>query len=104
MKPEEFEKATTNILSNLSDQAKVSEELTKLNESYKNAYTTNQSFEQKTSDYNKEIQALKETNMNLFLKLNQEPEQKEENTGEPKPEPKTYDNLLKEMGVNPDGR
>lgn len=103
MKPEEFEQTTSSILSNLSDQAKVSEYLTQLNETYKTTYTTNQSFEQAIEENTKEINALKETNMNLFLKINQPPKDNDQNEEEQNEPPKTYENLLKEMGVN-DGR
>jgi hypothetical protein len=101
MEIKEFENTTNQILQNLSDQGKVSEYLQQLSEAYKTSATANQSFEQTLEKNNKEIDTLKETNMNLFLKINQQPEQIIEGQAQQQqPEPKTYDNLLKEMGVN----
>lgn len=103
MTPEEFESKTNEIISNLSDQAKVSETLTQLNETYKTAHTSSQTLQDKTKDYEKEIKALKDTNMNLFLKVNQPPEQKPDEQQGNKTEPLTYDKLLEGMGVKHGG-
>jgi hypothetical protein len=98
MKPEDFEATTKNILSNLNDQGKISEYLTQLNEAYKTTYTTSTTIQEKQSTYEKEIQALKDTNMNLFLKINAPQESTNEESNQTQ-DPLTYDNLLKEMGV-----
>jgi hypothetical protein len=101
MKPEEFESVTSQILTNLTDQGKVSELLTQLNETYKTTHTTSQTLDDKQKDYEKEIQALKDTNMNLFLKLKSQPETQDQGSGSSdQSEPMTYDKLLDEMGVN----
>lgn len=97
MKIEEFETLTGNVLSNLSDQGKVSEYLNQINEAYKTNYTTTQTLTTKQSDYEKEIDGLKQTNMNLFLKLQSEPENK--TAAQTKTdEPLTYDQLVEKMG------
>lgn len=97
MEIKDFEKVTSDILTNLTDQGKVSEYLTKLNEAYQTTYTTSQSFETKQTDYENEIKALKETNMNLFLKIKNPPENT--SAANTDPEPLTYEKLVTEMDV-----
>jgi Na+/phosphate symporter len=97
MKPEEFQETTTQILANLSDQGKVSDYLSQLVDVYKTTHTTNQTLTDEQTKHQKEIQALKETNMNLFLKV-QSPDSQTNQTHTQNENNLTYDKLVSEMG------
>ena len=97
MKPEEFKETTQNIISNLNDQGKVSDYLTQLTDVYETTHTTNTSLQDAQTEKDKEIQALKDTNMKLFLKIqDQKQETQQENKTNESP-PKTYEDLVKDM-------
>jgi hypothetical protein len=100
MNPEEFKETTTQILSNLSDQGKVTDYLTKLTDEYHTTHTTNQTLQEQQAKHEKEINALKETNMQLFLKIQSPPGEPEPgtNTQPGQPEPLSYDNLVSDLG------
>lgn len=98
MNPEEFQNATNEILTNLSDQAKVTETLSKLNEAYKTTHTTNSTLQEQQTKHEKEISALKETNMNLFLKINT-PQESPKHVEGGSPEDKlTFEALTEQLG------
>jgi cell division septum initiation protein DivIVA len=99
MKPEEFQSTTNQILTNLSDQGKVTEYLNQITEAYTTAHTTNTTLAEQQTKYEKEIQALKETNMNLFLKIQTPPEQTNSSGSNAEPT-HTYDKLLEQLGGN----
>jgi hypothetical protein len=100
MNPEEFQETTTQILSNLSDQGKVSEYLTKLVDVYKTSHTTNQTLTENQTKHEKEIAALKETNMNLFLKIQTPGENQtiDPGTNNNQDQQLSYDKLVTDLG------
>jgi hypothetical protein len=97
LKLEEFKSLTNSILANLSDQAKVSEILMNLNDDYTQQLAQAEQMTAKITEAETNIKSLKDTNMNLFLKLaNPIPEKAVE---KPATEEITYDDLLKEWSV-----
>jgi cell division protein FtsB len=97
MKLEEFKSLTNSILANLSDQAKVSEILMNLNDDYTQQLANTEQLSAKITEAETNIKSLKDTNMNLFLKLaNPIPQAAVE---KPATEEITYDDLLKEWSV-----
>jgi hypothetical protein len=69
VKIEEFKSITQSILSNLSDQAKVSQLLMQLNDDYGQQVATQEQLSTKVTEQEGNIKSLQETNMNLFLKV-----------------------------------
>jgi cell division protein FtsB len=97
LKLEEFKSLTNSILANLSDQAKVSEILMNLNDDYTQQLANTEQLSAKITESETNIKSLKDTNMNLFLKLaNPIPPATVE---KPATEEITYDDLLKEWSV-----
>jgi cell division protein FtsB len=97
LKLEEFKSLTNSILANLSDQAKVSEILMNLNDDYTQQLANTEQLSAKITESETNIKSLKDTNMNLFLKLaNPIPPTAVE---KPATEEITYDDLLKEWSV-----
>jgi cell division septum initiation protein DivIVA len=99
MKIDDFKKVTSNIMANLNDQAKVTEYLSQLNDSYESTYTNNSVLQEQSKSHESEIQALKDTNMKLFLKI-QEPQNVSaaENISPPETPPLSYDNVVESLG------
>jgi hypothetical protein len=96
MEVQEFQEVTNKIAQNLNNQALVTELLQSLNEGYSTVKTTFDTVSKQTSDYEKEIKTLQQTNMNLFLKVSQQPIAPEQ-TG--KTEPLKYEDVIKSLGV-----
>jgi hypothetical protein len=97
LKIEEFKSITQSILSNLSDQAKVSELLMSLNDDYGKQIATQDQLTTKVTEQEGNIKSLQETNMNLFLKVANPVTQPVIET--PIDKPVSYDDLLKEWEV-----
>jgi cell division protein FtsX len=94
MKLEDYKNLTKDILSNLSDQAKVSEILMQLNDVYGTQLAEKDQLSTKVTEQEGNIKSLQQTNMNLFLKVaNPIPAAAVE---DPKTETISYDDLLKE--------
>lgn len=94
MKLDEFKGITQSILTNLSDQAKVSQLLMQLNDDYAEQLATQETMGVKITEHEGNIKSLQETNMNLFLKLaNPIPEAA---VDKPINEEISYDDLLKD--------
>jgi hypothetical protein len=94
MKLEDYKNLTKDILSNLSDQAKVSEILMQLNDVYGTQLAEKDQLSTKVTEQEGNIKSLQQTNMNLFLKVaNPIPPAAVEN---PATENISYDDLLKE--------
>jgi hypothetical protein len=92
MKIDEFKNITQSILSNLSDQAKVSELLMTLNDDYGKQIATQEQLSTKVTEQEGNIKSLQETNMNLFLKVaNPVPEPVIQN---PVDKPVSYEDLI----------
>jgi hypothetical protein len=97
MKIEEFKSITQSILSNLSDQAKVSQLLMQLNDDYGQQIATQDQLNTKVTEQEGNIKSLQETNMNLFLKVANPVPQSVIDT--PVDQKVSYDDLLKEWEV-----
>lgn len=95
MKIEEFQSITGQIAQNLTNQALVTELLTKLNDGYSEVKTTFDTVQEQTKEHQKEISQLQKTNMQLFLKQGQTPIAPDKLND---PTPLTYDDVLKSLG------
>jgi hypothetical protein len=94
MELKDFQAITTQIAQNLTNQALVTELLTKLNDDYSQESTTKATLLEQTTKFQDDIKQLQQTNMNLFLKVAQPtPDNKINNT-----EKLTYDSLFDENG------
>jgi hypothetical protein len=71
METEQFTNITTQIAQNLNNQALVTQLLTQLNDAYTEKYGVTATLTKQSQDYQKEIAALQNTNMQLFLKVSQ---------------------------------
>lgn len=98
---EEFNSVLTEIMTNISDVGIVSTLLEKIRE----AFATNFKYleEEQTNVINlkEEIDSLRESNMNLFLKLGNEVTGNNTNPDpdpDPDPEPPSFDDLFNEKG------
>lgn len=99
MKIEDFKKVTNDIMSNLSDQGKVTEYLTQLNDAYETTLTTNTTLQDQSKTHEKEIQALKDTNMKLFLKVQAPESDSAADSQTLETEPKlSYEKLTEDLG------
>ncbi len=96
MKPEDFKAKTTEILSNLTDQAKVSTILAELTADYDNVAVETNTAKTTAEKLTEDNEKLRQANMQLFLKV-----------GEPKKETEikqteetklSYKNLFDENG------
>jgi hypothetical protein len=96
MELQEFQETTNKIAQNLNNQALVTELLQSLNEGYTTVKTTFDTIQKQSTEYEKEIQTLQKTNMNLFLKVSQQPIAPE-STG--KTEPLKYEDVINSLGV-----
>jgi wyosine [tRNA(Phe)-imidazoG37] synthetase (radical SAM superfamily) len=94
MELKDFQAITTQIAQNLTNQALVTELLTKLNDDYSQETTTKTSLIEQTNKFQDDIKQLQQTNMNLFLKVAQPTPDTTINT----PEKLTYDKLFDENG------
>lgn len=92
MELNEFKTLTGKILSNLQDQALVSEVLTTLTDDYTQQVTSQENLHSQVSKYEEHIKSLQNTNMNLFLKVSNA-QTNDEGTNEPLEVP-SYDELL----------
>jgi hypothetical protein len=90
MDKKDFVALTTQIAQNLSNQALVTDLLTKINEGFENVYTTSETLQEKTKGFEDKIKGLQETNMNLFLKVSHPTP--DEKLGSP--EPLKYEDLI----------
>jgi hypothetical protein len=97
VKIEEFKSITQSIMSNLSDQAKVSQLLMQLNDDYGQQVATQEQLSTKVTEQEGNIKSLQETNMNLFLKVANPVPQPVINT--PVDEKVSYDDLIKDWEV-----
>ena len=96
MTPEELRAKLQQIIQNPSDQAALTTILTEVADRYTETYTTNQTIQKQMDDQGKQIRDLQNTNMNLFLRVQQPgpiaPDKVNNTT-----EPLTYDDLLKDF-------
>lgn len=92
----EFQQITGQIAQNLSNQALVTELLSKLNDGFQTVRTGHDNFKTQIEKNAEEIKTLQQTNMNLFLKTSQAPivTDKLKST-----EPLKYEDLIKSIGV-----
>lgn len=95
MKPEEFKEKASEILANLSDQAKVSEILTELTETYDNETTIKTTALSTAEKLNADNEKLRQANMNLFLKVGEQTPKEEKQKQDTTPK---YDDLFTENG------
>lgn len=96
MKPEEFNAKTQEILSNLTDQAKVSTVLSELIEDY-NTVTAETEIARTTAEkLTADNEKLRQANMNLFLKVGET--KKEEETKQDEDNKPTFEDLFDENG------
>lgn len=96
MLPEEFKKKTEEILQNLTDQAKVTDILTELVETYNTQIAEKTEKEEKLKKIQEDNEKLRETNMKLFLKVGETQKQEKEKTEE-ESKPK-FEDLFDENG------
>lgn len=96
MELNEFQEVTTKIAQNLNNQALVTELLSSLNEGYTTVKTTYDTIAKQQEDYQKEIKTLQQTNMNLYLKVANQPIAP---TTVNNPEPLKYEDVIKSLGV-----
>jgi hypothetical protein len=96
MEIQEFQNVTNQIAQNLNNQALVTELLSSLNEGYTTVKTTFDTVTKQQEDYQKEIKTLQQTNMNLFLKVSQNPIAP---ASVGKTEPLKYEDVIKTLGV-----
>ena len=96
----EFKALTGKILSNLQDQALVSEVLTTLTDDYTQQVTSHENLHSQVSKYEEHIKSLQNTNMNLFLKVSNA-QTNDDSTNETL-DPPSFDDLLSQWneGVN----
>jgi hypothetical protein len=97
VKIEEFKSITQSILSNLSDQAKVSQLLMQLNDDYGQQMANQDQLNTKVTEQEGNIKSLQETNMNLFLKVANPVPQPVIDT--PVDQTVSYDDLIKDWEV-----
>jgi hypothetical protein len=69
MELKDFTAITSQIAQNLSNQALVTELLTKLNDDYTQETTSKTSLMEQSSQSAEQIKQLQQTNMNLFLRV-----------------------------------
>ena len=69
MKPEEFNAKLSEILTSLTDQAKVSTILTELTEDYNNVAVETTNAKATATKLTEDNEKLRQANMNLFLKV-----------------------------------
>jgi len=96
METQEFQNLTTQIAQNLSNQALVTELLTKLSDGFSTIRTGHDNYLKQIETSQEEIKTLQQTNMNLFLKVSQTPLAPTK-TGTT--EPLKYEDLIKNIGV-----
>lgn len=96
----EFKTLTGKILSNLQDQALVSELLTTITDDYTQQITSQENLHNQVSKYEDHIKSLQNTNMNLFLKVSNA--QTNDDTTKEALDPPSFDDLLSQWneGVN----
>ena len=95
MKPEDFKQKASEILANLSDQAKVSEILTELTETYDNETTIKTTALSTAEKLNADNEKLRQANMNLFLKVGEQAPKEEKQKQDTTPK---YADLFTENG------
>lgn len=96
MKPEEFNAKTQEILTNLTDQAKVSTILTELVEDYNTVTATTETATATSQKLTADNEKLRQANMNLFLKVGET--KKEEETKQDEDNKPTFEDLFDENG------
>lgn len=90
----DWKKISTDIISNLGDQGKITQILSDLETEVTTFNTRFSDMERQTNEQASQIDSLQKTNMNLFLKIgNPVPDEKLNNT-----EKLTYENLFDENG------
>lgn len=96
MKPEEFNAKTQEILSNLTDQAKVSTVLSELIEDYNTVTAETETARTTAEKLTADNEKLRQANMNLFLKVGET--KKEEETKQDEDNKPTFEDLFDENG------
>ena len=96
MKPEEFNAKTQEILSNLTDQAKVSTVLSELIEDYNTVTAETETAKTTAEKLTADNEKLRQANMNLFLKVGET--KKEEETEQDEDNKPTFEDLFDENG------
>ena len=96
MKPEEFNAKTQEILSNLTDQAKVSTVLSELIEDYNTVTAETETARTTAEKFTAENEKLRQANMNLFHKVWET--KKEEETKQYEDNKPTFEDLFDENG------
>lgn len=69
MELQDFQNITNQIAQNLNNQALVTNLLTQLQDGFTTIHTTHETVTKQAQDYQREIKALQDTNMQLFLKV-----------------------------------
>lgn len=96
MKPEEFNAKTKEILSNLTDQAKVSTILSELIEDYNTITAETETARTTAEKLTADNEKLRQANMNLFLKVGET--KKEEEIKQDEDNKPTFEDLFDENG------
>jgi phage gp46-like protein len=97
MKPEDFKAKTAEILSNLSDQAKVSTILAELTEDYDKEAVEKATVKSTAEKLTVDNEKLRQANMSLFLKVGEQKTNTEEKKQNEDTTPK-FENLFDENG------
>ena len=98
---EEFNGVLTEIMTNISDVGIVSTLLEKIREAFANNFKHLEEEQTNVINLKEEIDSLRESNMNLFLKLGNEVTGNNTNPDpdpDPDPEPPSFDDLFNEKG------
>lgn len=94
---EEHSALVSQILENIADQATVSTLLSQLSDDYVNTISALTSSQQEMENLKQEVSNLKESNMQLFLKVTQ-PVTQEDNNEEDNDEELKFEDLFNENG------
>lgn len=101
MTVEEFNAVLTEIMSNISDVGVVSTLLDKIREGFATNFKHLEEEQTNVINLKEEINSLRESNMNLFLKLGDEVTGNKPNPDpdpDPDPDPPKFDDLFNEKG------
>lgn len=101
MTVEEFNSVLTEIMTNISDVGVVSTLLEKIREGFASTFTALEDERNNVINLKEEVTSLRESNMNLFLKLGDEVTGTNTNPDpdpDPDPEPVKFDDLFNEKG------
>lgn len=98
MTVDEHSAIVNQILENISDQAVVSTLLTQLNDNYVSTISSLTSAQQETETLRQEISDLKESNMQLFLKVTQPIKPPDDNNEDDNNDELKFEDLFDENG------